>query len=121
MVPPSSSYPAYWQLEPQRRDRHDSSVGDRALNGPDPFFVGFRLLDPSYRIPGWSRLFGICRGVTRVVCQSPERVVIQDRRHRMTNTKTLVNRKKVNLADESTSESVNRHLQVGRRSQPVID
>src|SRR3990172_7315644 len=66
----------------------------------DPFCQGVRLLDPATVFRRRCRLLGVCGGFTRVVCETVERVVIQDRCWFMANTESPMIRKTAHPSNE---------------------
>jgi hypothetical protein len=62
---------------------------------PNRFYQGIRLLDASGHFHGRLDRRGVCRGFTRVVCETVERLFSQDRGG-MTSTKTPTTRKAAN-------------------------
>ena len=69
-------------------------------------YQGIRRRDAPGDIPPWSRLQWCLQGFTRVVCETIERLISQDRCWRMANTQTAVNRKPARSSKQSNDESV---------------
>lgn len=80
-----------------------------------------RLLDTPAGVQRRSGLRRCLRGRTGVVCETVERVVLQDRGYRMANTKTPVTQEPARCSRQGIDEALNPGLQSSQRSGTAVD